>query len=44
MKKEDVENSYIVLSAYAVGALASAIIVSCLVSFFIGVVIGWLIK
>ena len=38
------EDKFIVLSAYQVGTMGLAIIISCLASFFIGVVVGWLIK
>jgi len=39
-----INDDVIILNAWGVGVLMLAIIISCVVCFFLGVVIGWLIK
>lgn len=39
-----IEDDVIILNAWGVGILGLAIIISCLVCLFLGIVIGWLIK
>jgi len=39
-----IDEDIIVLNAWGVGILGLAIIISCLICFFLGMIIGWLIK